>query len=288
MTRSTSQCRPSGGFDPRRRLSLLALLAPLALLAAGCRDPASPAPRLVLLYAPCSVGKQFLSPWNESLSFTPNLAEFAAKSTVFARHQTETGQSGISYASLLSESQADHHRVYRHPATLSDDLYLVAEAYTEAGYETFYWNGHPATTAGLNYAQGVAPENHFSKALVAGDRRFVKILDRLARDPGYKAFVVTNFAVTHGPYKKKYVARFMEEYPAETLGVRWAEVQKYGALYYANTFALTWNHAETLQTLEIGEDLPKLASVIELLYPPTSTTSTGCSERSSMRSSPET
>lgn len=261
--RRISQIRFTGGFDHR---GFLALLAPFVLLTASCGDRVAPAPRLVLLYAPCSVGKQFLSPWNDSLSFTPNLAAFAAKSTVFARHQTETGQSGIAYASLFSGSQADHHRVYRHPATLSDDLYLIAEAYAQAGYETFFWNGHATTKAGLNYSQGVADENHFSERLEAGDDRFVEILGRLARDPEYKAFVVTNLKVTHGPYRKKPVARFMREYPAETLGVEWAEVEKYTALYHKNHFALTWNHTATLQRLEIGQDLPKFADVIELLY----------------------
>lgn len=261
--RWTLQSRLSEGFDHRVFLALLALLA---LFETGCGDRVSPAPRLVLLYAPCSVGKQFLSPWNESLSFTPNLAEFAAKSTVFARHQTETGQSGISYASLFSGSQADHHRVYRHPATLSDDLYLITEAYADAGYETFYWNGHGLASNKFNYAQGVPRKNIFPKRLVANDDRFVAILDRLARDPEYKAFILTNLNVTHGPYKKRHAARFIREYPADSLGVTSADVEKYANLYRKNFVALTWNHTATLQRLEIGEDLPKLASVIELLY----------------------
>lgn len=100
--------------------TLLLIIVLVATLASGCEESGPPEPRLVLLYAPCTVGKQFLSPWNESIPFTPNLAAFAAKSVVFERHQTETGQSGISYASIFSGSQADHHQVYRHPATLGN------------------------------------------------------------------------------------------------------------------------------------------------------------------------
>ena len=248
-----------------RRWSTIGFFAVVALFAMGV-GAAEKQPRLALLYAPCSVSKEFLSPWNDSLTFTPKLAKFAARSKLFARHQTETGQSGISYASLFSGSQADHHQVYRHPATLSDDLYLIAEAYADSGYETFYWNGHVMASGKLNYAQGIADHNLFDRRLDAKDGRFIEVLERLAHDPEYKAFIVTNFAVSHGPYPKKYVARFMSEYPAETLGVTKADIRSYADRYRKNHLGLTWNHAATLDRLQIKDDLPKFADVIEILY----------------------
>jgi len=249
-----------------KRHAIATLLAVFAVAATGCGPVARSEPRLVLLYAPCSVGKKFLSPWNDSVSYTPNLARFARESIVFERHQTETGQSGIAYASILSGSQADHHGVYRHPAVLADDLYLISEAYADAGYETFFWNGHPMTRDELNYAQGVPDENHFSKALLADDPRFVEILEQLERDPEYKAFVVTNMATTHGPYKRAPVARFVLEHPTDTLEVTRAELRRFGDLYHDNYFGLTWNHTATLQKLGISAALPTLSRVIELLY----------------------
>lgn len=248
----------------RSTCHLLSLLT--ALLASSCSDSNVSSPQLVLLYAPCSVNKDFLSPWNDSRTFTPNLAKFATSSMVFARHQTESGQSGISYASIFTGSQADHHQIYRHPARLSDRLYLITEAYVDAGYETFFWGGHPMASGSLNYAQGVDAANIFKKRLSADDPRFEKILEKLSRDPEYRVFIVTNFSVTHGPYEKLRVDRFMAEYPAEVLDVTPADIEKYADRYRDDVFGLTWNHAATLEKLEIRDDLPKFVNVIEVLY----------------------
>ena len=121
-------------------------------------------------------------------------------------------------------------------------------------------------SAKLNYAQGVKPENVYKKRLDADDPRFVEVLERIARDPDYKAFVVTNFTVTHGPYAKANVARFMREYPQASLGVGNAEIARYADLYRKNYFGLTWNHAETIERLGVASVLPTFASVVELLY----------------------
>ena len=72
------------------------------LTTGGCRrEPA--APRLVLLYAPCTVNRDSLAPYGAAVRYTPNLAAFARESVVFLRHQTETDQSGPAYASLFAE-----------------------------------------------------------------------------------------------------------------------------------------------------------------------------------------
>ena len=89
----------------------LRLLVTCALVggALGCAAPGeTPQPRLVLLFAPCTVSTAFLSPYNEEVDFTPNLQAFAERSVVFQRHQTEAGQSGPAYAAIFSGGQADH------------------------------------------------------------------------------------------------------------------------------------------------------------------------------------
>ena len=59
-------------------------------------------PRLVLLFAACSVNKFCLSPYNQNVSYTPAIARLASEGMVFTKHQTESGQSGTSYASIFS------------------------------------------------------------------------------------------------------------------------------------------------------------------------------------------
>jgi len=59
-------------------------------------------PRLVVLYATCSLNKDFLSPYNAEIRFTPHLDKIKDRSLVFLRHQTEAGQSGPSFASITT------------------------------------------------------------------------------------------------------------------------------------------------------------------------------------------
>ena len=174
-------------------------------------------PRLVLLYAPCTVNKHYLSPYAPSVGYTPHLQAFAEESTVFRRHQTEAGQSGIAYASIFSGAGATRHGAFRHPVTLSDDLYLVSEAFADQGYETFFWNGH--LLGGPNYGQGVPAGNLWPRGLVADDARFQAILERLRSDESYRAFVMTNFTVTHGPYRMAGAGPFRKRHPVEAEGV---------------------------------------------------------------------
>jgi Sulfatase len=249
-------------------LCVVALLA-VALIVSSYlfldREP-PPAPRLVLLYAPCTVNKDYLSPYNPAVEFTPNLAGFAGHAVVFRRHQTEAGASGIAYASLFSGTQADRHGVFRHPSTLSDDLYLVAEAYADHGYETFYWNGHGAAAYDLHYGQGVPPENVFG-LLGASDARFIQILDRLRSDASYKAFIQTNFTVTHGPYRTIPMRRFLARYPQEAEGMTGEQIRRYTSIYRDNSLALSWAFPETVRRLGLTpSDIAAMAPVVDALY----------------------
>ena len=146
-----------------RLLCLVSALAWLSLaIATGC-TPAPRPPRLVVLYAPCTVNKDYLAPYAEQVTYTPHLARFARDSAVFTRHYTEAGQSGIAYASIFSGGQADHHKAFRHPVHLPDELNLAAEIFADAGYETFFWNGHRMASHELGYGQGVDRSNAFRR-----------------------------------------------------------------------------------------------------------------------------
>ncbi len=229
--------------------------------------PPPPTPRLVLLYAPCTVSKRHLAPYADGIDYTPNLARFGAEAVRFERQITETGQSGPSFASLFTGTGAERHGVFRHPTRLLDDALLLAEVYAAAGYETFYWNGHGAASARLNFAQGVREGNVFAKGLEPTDAGFVAILERLAEDPDYKAFVFTNSTVAHGPYRTRHVDNFLRLYPGQLPAVVDAsDVARYGQLYSDHAFALSWNHAAAIEELVPAHERDAFNAVVELLY----------------------
>ena len=172
-------------------------------------------PRLVVLYVPCSVSKVYLGPYaEEERALTPNLSRFAEESVVFDAHMSEAGISGPSYASIFTGAQARLHRVFRHPTKLSPDLYLSTEAFLDAGYDAHYWSGHPMASNTLRYAQGVPEENVIAtdKAsrnpgdirewdkITASGEDFASIVQEVAEDPDYRAYVQVSFTVTHSPY----------------------------------------------------------------------------------------
>lgn len=115
-----------GTFPARQRLAVMrfawSTLLVLALaLAIGCGEGPGPghSPRLVLLYATCSLNKDFLSPYDPAVRYTPSLEHFGRDAIIFDRHQTESGQSGTAFASLFSASQAPLHGIYERPSRLS-------------------------------------------------------------------------------------------------------------------------------------------------------------------------
>ena len=259
------------------RIALATAVAAALLMSSGCRrDPVRP--RLVLLYAPCTVNRDVLSAYAAGVRYTPNLAAFARESVVFQRHQTETDQSGPAYASLFAGAQADRHGIYRHPARLADELYLVAEAFADQGYETHFWSGHPMASADLNYGQGVLPGHvHHRKpgvadlySLTANDADFAAILERLRRDPAARAFVQVAFTVTHGPYAPvdpRAAADFRREHPAEWPSLPDAEVDRWARLYSANYLRWQWDFEAMARESGLSPDeLARFAEVVRLHY----------------------
>ncbi len=265
---------------PRILVWVLAFVGALVAVGAYSRthQRTVPGPRLVMLYAPCTVNRSYLSPYNPAVPYTPALGAFARDGVVFTKHHTEEGWSGIAYAALFSGSQAMRHGVYSHPSRLDDSLYLIAEAYRDNGYEAFMWTYHGMASPELNYAQGVEPANTFwipkesrqpkiNNFLHGDDPHFLKVLARLRDDPTYKAFIITNFTVTHMPYMTDSVDAFCELFADECLGLTREEISKYAGFFHEKPFA--WEHTFDQMVKETSLSPPEVANfarALELLY----------------------
>ena len=244
------------------------LLAGLAILCATCAPQidAPPAPRLVLLYATCTVNKNYLEPYNEQRS-TPSLAAFARESAVFTNHQTESGLSGTAFASIFSGAQADRHGVFKHPRRLSDDLFLIAEAFSTGGYVSHFWCQHGMTAPEFNYHQGVDEENLTGKILRAADPRFQTVLRKLRENPEHRAFVMTSFTVTHGPYITEALPEFLARHPHMAPKMSPEKFREYCELFVANHIPLQVQFDATVDRLGLSpEQIAELAGVVDLLY----------------------
>ncbi len=233
-----------------RVLRWMGVLVLVSAATSSCgRSAARPQPRLVVLYATCTLNKAYLGPYDrgEQVDYTPNLDAFAEEAVVFQRHQSESGQSGISFASIFSGTQADRHGVYDHPNPLSDELYLVTEAFRDAGYEPWFWSGHQMASADLGYGQGVPPERVFDGTRAPRKREKLwsflqpenplmqQLLAKLEADPEYRAFVLCNFTVTHGKYHRQvpdhaYDA-FLAQHPGPAGGLTRDDLEDAWAIY---------------------------------------------------------
>ena len=258
------------------RAVAVCLLAGLALCgSAGAADGSPGPPRLVVLYVACTLNTRYLEPYNAAVDFTPNLAALARQSVVFDRHMTESAQSGIAFASLFSGAQALRHGAFWHPVRLAPNLYEISSAFADAGYDTFYWSGHPMTLPQYGYARGVRVTYPRSMsdldAYTANDADFAAILDHLRADPNYRAFVQVALTITHSPYHHNVargdVARFMEEYPARAEGITAADVDRFIQMYGLNVFGLQWDTQHTIESLGLSPaEARQLSRVIELYY----------------------
>jgi arylsulfatase A-like enzyme len=239
----------------------------------GKRDGNEPQPRLVLLFATCSVSQSYLSPYNKAADYTPNIARFAAESSVFTRHQTEAGLSGIAYASILSGNQADKHGIFDHPRRLDETVWLISEAFAQNDYDPYFWDGHLMAKYHLGYGQGVPPGNSTGKFLVHDDSRFDAILKRVSSDRSYKAFVLVTGMVTHNPYSLDFRNRDHnpETLPShfQTLGITSEEFYKYRSLYFQKewSFRIKYDFENTIREWDLsGDELKKFIGVVEYLY----------------------
>src|SRR4029434_9290314 len=67
--------------DPMRPVALAALVAALLPFTACRASP--PRPRLVLLYATCTLNRDHVAPYGKDARYTPHLSAFARESVVF-------------------------------------------------------------------------------------------------------------------------------------------------------------------------------------------------------------
>jgi arylsulfatase A-like enzyme len=245
------------------RCTLIVMVA--ALLACEAEQPRTP-PRLVVLFAPCTLSKAVLSPYAASLPFTPNLERFAKRAITFERHQTEAGSSGLAYASILTGTHADRHHVFRHPSRLAEALYLIFEVFDDHGYQTFFWNQQRAASIGLRYGQGVDRPNAISAPLDGDSSRFKRILRMLEKDPSYKAFVFANLSTTHGPYRDTYLEELVAEHPELLEGVSPKSFKRLQKIYRRNPLALSYNFDATVARHGLEDELSELEAVVGTLY----------------------
>ena len=269
---------------PRTRastnLAVTILAASIAALSPSCNtgdDDGRPRPRLVLLFAPCTLGTEFLTPYGASADLTPNLAAFAEDAVVFERHHTESGQSGIAYASLFSGTQAARHGVFHHPTLLSDDLFLITEAFAAEGYKTWFWSGQDMGSARLNYGQGVPPGHVFKRdrddaaGLTANDSGFESLLADLERDPNRRAYVQVNFTLTHHAYQKHVpedeLPELLREAAAALDGFSFEQATRLVELYDEHRLGLQWDAPATFERLGLSpEDVRRMAAVLEVIF----------------------
>jgi arylsulfatase A-like enzyme len=255
-----------------------------AFVAAGCGEPAPPpeaevaraavepaegatAPRIVLLYATCSLNRDYTAAYDPSVPFTPHLAALARESAVFEDHWTETGLSGTDFASILTGTHAERHGVYKHPRELAQGVELVFEAFARAGWETFHWAEHGMAAPKYGYSEGVAPKNRFRERMAADDRRLQRLLGALAREPERRALLATTFTLTHSPYSLETLDELLADHPERARGLARAEIERLHALYAEHFVPLQTRHAETLAALGLAPDeVERLAQVVELAY----------------------
>jgi arylsulfatase A-like enzyme len=245
---------------------MLLLLSATALLGTGCQR--APEPRLVILYATCSLNRSFLQPYEPGVSYTPTLAELGRNGVVFERHQTESGQSGVSFASIFTGLQAPGHGIYRHPNVLAEEKLLIGELFAEAGWETHAFLNHGMATAGLGYAQGVPPARARPRTLEGDLASFISLLGSLRSDPERRAFVVTNFTDTHAPYRAESLEDFCASFPGECakLGDR-EEARQIAGLMWLRSLDLIWDFERTIEELGYDErQKQRLLDVVEILY----------------------
>lgn len=243
-----------------------ALAVVLALALASCQAPRAPAPRLILLYAPCTVNKHYLSPYAPEVAFTPRLGRFAREAVVFRRHRTEAGQSGTAFASIFTGTQADRHGVFRHPTRLGDEVETIGETFRRGGWDVVAWLEHGMASAELGYARGARAS--FDRKLTADDAELRRILDRLRQDPDYRALLITDFTVTHGPYQPGPVDLFCRRYPdACAARADRAEFDFYADFYRRGHAFLSYDFPATRERTGMDDErLAGLVAVVELLY----------------------
>jgi arylsulfatase A-like enzyme len=249
----------------------------------GCADDPVPpeqlpTPRLVLLYATCSLNRDFIEPYDPTVRYTPNLAAFGRQAIVFDRHNTEAGKSAVAFSSIYTGTQAHTHGVYLQAMRMRDDPVMLTEAFAEQGYDTFFWDNHPLAKKALNFAQGVAKEHVFSLYGEPGNRardtnftaespKFQAILERLRSDPSYRVLIIANNAVPHSPYLVSELDKLRRDFPNEVPDIDRDRIDLLGKLYLANYRGLQNDFHRTIAQHGLEtDDVSELVAIVEAAY----------------------
>ena len=281
------------------RTGMLSVFVASSLSAAACSETSAPSealdddpppgsPRLVVLYTPCTLSKEFLSPYHPEIEFTPNLEAFASESVVFQRHMSEAGQSGVAFASIYTGLQADEHGVYHHPVRLGEHEWLATKIFGGSGYEPHFWSGQAMASAELGYGQGVPPGNvhstfvgftkhakelapDFFEATTANGPELIRVLDRLKADPERRAFLQVNFTITHELYHEyadlEKIEAFRRSYPEHATAWTRDEIQETLSFFEANRHVLQLDHPRAVRELELTpDDVRRVDEVLRLAY----------------------
>ena len=250
----------------------LTLLQACQQVSESSRKPLQETPRLVILYAPCTISKSFLSPYNPSITNTPHHERFADGAAVFTKHQTECGESGVAYASIFTGGQAHHHGIFRHPSTMDLKVPLITEAFVANGWDVHFFGRHHMASYKLNYAQGTPPEHSYNKYLTGNDQKFLEILFRLRNNPNLRVFILTNFTITHYPYMQNGDVRYEDHREtalamAKAKGLAADEFERYRKIYMENTWNFVFKWQQTLERCGLkDEEIPAFVKSVETLY----------------------
>ena len=167
----------------------------------------------------------------------------------------------------MTAAQVQHHEVWTQPHKLRDELYLIDEAFRDAGYDTYAWMNHPIANARLKYVQGVPEDQSTRDILYGDDARFAAILERLRNDPDYKAFVVTTFTVTHGPYRGALLDEFCAEHSAECADISMDDAARFRELHEQHERDLSFDLPNARVALGLSpQDVRGVIDTFPVLY----------------------
>jgi len=85
-------------------------------------------------------------------------------------------------------------------------------------------------------------------------------------DPNYRAFIFTNFTVTHAPYRDEFFDSFLREYGESGQGMG-PDERRFVELYRGDHLALSWNLPEAIERLGLDQaGFARFVEVIDALY----------------------
>jgi arylsulfatase A-like enzyme len=197
-----------------RRVSRAGLWGALAaVIVTACAPPAQeraagPRPS-ILLFVYDTVRRDGTSVYGAPAGATPVLARLARDGLVYENAYANAPWTLPSHLSLFTGLLPSVHGVGVRSVYAADDLVLLAETLTTAGYDTRILSENPWVGAEFNVTQGFArvgmlPEKSLLRRFKA---EFATLL--ADRDPTRPLFLVVNVMDAHGPFKARATEPFL-------------------------------------------------------------------------------